>query len=81
MLNENPEVRILIGGHTDGIGDAAYNLKLSEERAKVVFHYLTDKGVAPERLTYKGFGASNPIADNSTDAGRAKNRRTEVTVL
>jgi outer membrane protein OmpA-like peptidoglycan-associated protein len=72
FMKENPEVKILIGGHTDNQGPAAYNQLLSENRAKSVFIYLTK---------YKGFGMNQPIDDNSSIEGRAKNRRTEITVL
>lgn len=81
FLTENPDVRILIGGHTDNQGNAGYNQRLSENRAKSVFSHLVQKGIDPLRLEYKGFGLSNPVADNSTPDGRARNRRTEITVL
>ena len=81
FLIENPDVSILIGGHTDNIGQAAYNQSLSESRAKAVNGYLINKGVDASRLKYKGFGMNQPIADNETEQGRAKNRRTEITIL
>ncbi len=81
FMKENPELKILIGGHTDNQGPAAYNQLLSENRAKSVFIYLTRGGVPQERLKYKGFGMNQPIDDNSSIEGRAKNRRTEITVL
>ncbi len=81
LLNENPEVKILIGGHTDNVGSEEYNLELSEQRARVVFQYLIDKGISSARLEYKGFGSTNPITINNTEQGRAKNRRTEIMVL
>lgn len=81
LLNENPDIRILIGGHTDTVGGAEYNLRLSEDRAAVVHRYLIDQGVDAGRLQYKGYGAEKPIADNNTEAGRAINRRTEVVVV
>jgi len=81
LLKVNPEVRILIGGHTDNAGADIYNQNLSEERAKVVYQYLVDHGISAERLEVKGFGASHPVADNDTEAGRSLNRRTEIIVL
>ncbi len=81
FLKDNPTVKILIEGHTDNIGTAADNLKLSENRAKSVIKYLVNNRIAAERLTAKGFGATKPIADNKIEEGRALNRRTEVKVL
>jgi len=80
LLNENPALKIQINGHTDNIGKAADNVTLSNNRAKAVVAYLTSKGIAPARLTFKGFGATRPISDNSTEDGRAQNRRTELEV-
>ena len=76
FLNENLTINIQIQGHTDNIGNDAANLKLSENRAKSVFGYLLEKGIAEYRLTYKGFGKSIPVAGNDSEEGRAKNRRT-----
>ncbi len=81
FLRTNPSVSILIGGHTDNLGHAAYNQSLSENRAKSVFSYLISGGVEASRLKFKGFGMNQPIADNETEEGRAKNRRTEITIL
>lgn len=81
ILLDNANVKIEINGHTDNVGDAAKNQKLSEERAKAVYAYLVDKGVNAENLSYKGYGDTNPKADNETDAGRAQNRRTDFTIL
>ena len=81
LLKENPTLKIQINGHTDNIGKAKDNLVLSENRAKQVVKYLTDAGINAQRLTYKGFGATQPIADNATEVGRAKNRRTELKVI
>ncbi len=72
---------IEIGGHTDNVGSAPSNLKLSEDRAKAVRDYLISKSIDPARLTAKGYGMTKPISDNKTAAGRAENRRTEVTIL
>lgn len=74
-LVDNPQIEVEIRGHTDNTGSFDYNMKLSEERAKSVRAYLVNKGVAPERLSAKGFGQTKPIADNNTSEGRAKNRR------
>jgi outer membrane protein OmpA-like peptidoglycan-associated protein len=76
FLNENPTVKVEIQGHTDNIGRDEDNLLLSENRAKSVYDYVVSKGVNANRLRYKGYGESQPIADNNTAAGRAKNRRT-----
>lgn len=81
FLLKNPAVRIQINGHTDNIGTESDNLKLSEKRAQAVVEYLIRNGIDATRLQYKGFGASSPIADNQTDEGRAKNRRTEMVIL
>jgi outer membrane protein OmpA-like peptidoglycan-associated protein/tetratricopeptide (TPR) repeat protein len=81
LLNENPTVKIQIEGHTDNIGNAADNLKLSTSRAKAVVNYLITKGINPTRLTPKGFGATKPVAENKTEEGRAENRRTELKVV
>ena len=74
-------VTIEIAGHTDNVGDATANQKLSEDRANAVKQYLEKKGIAANRVTAKGYGNTQPIADNSTAAGKQKNRRTEVHIL
>jgi outer membrane protein OmpA-like peptidoglycan-associated protein len=81
LLNENPTLKIQINGHTDSIGKASDNQKLSENRAKAVVTYLITKGVNSTRLVSKGFGATQPLAVNKTEEGRALNRRTELKVL
>ena len=81
LMRDNPKLRIEIGGHTDNQGSASYNMKLSESRAKAVADYLIAKGIDPKRLQYRGYGKTKPIADNSTDEGRAKNRRVEMKIL
>jgi outer membrane protein OmpA-like peptidoglycan-associated protein len=78
-LNDWPDVRVEVGGHTDSAGGEAHNLRLSEARARSVRDYLAGQGVDPDRLRAKGYGESRPIADNATAAGRAKNRRVELT--
>jgi len=80
-MQDNPTVRIQIEGHTDNVGKAADNLKLSENRAKAVVSYLVSKNISITRLTSKGFGATKPIADNKTEEGKAQNRRTELKVV
>lgn len=74
----NPLTTVRIYGHTDSTGPVAYNQKLSEKRAQAVVNYLVENGVAPERLTARGFGESRPAALNTTSEGRQKNRRVEL---
>ena len=81
LMNENPNVKILISGYTDNVGNPADNLKLSTGRAVSVVNYLLGKGVNNSRLSFKGFGEANPVADNNTEEGRALNRRTELSVV
>jgi flagellar motor protein MotB len=81
LLIQNPTVKIEIGGHTDIIGAEGYNQTLSEKRALAVVDYIISKGIKLERLSYKGYGNSMPIGDNSTEEGRELNRRTEVKIL
>ncbi|WP_169737657.1 OmpA family protein [Thermonema rossianum] len=81
LLKENPTVIVEIAGHTDDRGSAAYNLELSRKRANAVKEYLLQKGMSPDRFVTKGYGESQPIADNKTEEGRAKNRRFELIVL
>lgn len=76
FLKENPTVKVEIQGHTDNIGRDDDNLLLSENRAKSVYDYVVTQGIPANRLRYKGYGESNPIASNNTEEGRAKNRRT-----
>jgi outer membrane protein OmpA-like peptidoglycan-associated protein len=78
LLKRSPILKLEIQGHTDNVGNDAYNQTLSEARAKAVVTWLTQNGVAAVRLTAKGYGKTRPIADNATDAGRAKNRRVEI---
>ena len=80
-LKRKDDERIEIGGHTDNVGTAAKNLKLSEDRAKSVMSYLIAQGIGTERVQAKGYGDTEPIEENNTDAGRQKNRRTEVKIL
>ncbi len=79
-LQKHSTIKIRIEGHTDNIGDPELNQSLSLFRAKVVATYLIDKGIEPNRIKAKGYGHSKPVADNSTEEGRAKNRRVEFVV-
>jgi outer membrane protein OmpA-like peptidoglycan-associated protein len=78
MLQQNPDVKISVEGHTDNVGSAASNQALSEKRAQAVVAWLTSHGVSAARLKAKGWGQSKPLADNGSDEGRGKNRRVEL---
>jgi outer membrane protein OmpA-like peptidoglycan-associated protein len=80
LMTDNPALKVEISGHTDNVGTAADNIKLSTNRAKSVVDYLVSKGIDVKRMTYKGYGAAKPIASNATEEGRALNRRTEFTI-
>jgi OOP family OmpA-OmpF porin len=79
-LKDNPTIHVEVGGHTDSVGSDAYNQKLSERRAKTVADELTKDGISASRLTVRGYGERKPVADNKTEAGRARNRRVELVV-
>ena len=79
-LEENPDIRIKIDGYTDFIGSEGYNLELSVKRAKSIRNYLVDRGVKSSNISIEGYGKQNPIANNATAAGRAKNRRVEFII-
>jgi outer membrane protein OmpA-like peptidoglycan-associated protein len=81
ILNEYPDARFSIEGHTDSSGSDAFNQKLSESRASAVMTYLISNGVASNRLTAKGYGESKPIDNNATKAGRDRNRRVEINLV
>ena len=81
MLNKYPNVNIAIGGHTDNTGAERINTKLSINRSKTVGKYLTKKGINANRFTASGYASSKPIANNKTKAGRAQNRRVELTAI
>jgi OOP family OmpA-OmpF porin len=81
FLKEHGDAMVEIDGYTDSIGSDAYNQKLSERRANAVKAYLVSQGIAASRITAKGFGKSQPVADNATEAGRAANRRAVVIEL
>jgi OOP family OmpA-OmpF porin len=80
FLNENPDLEVRVNGHTDNSGYALNNQTLSDQRAYAVYNYLLRKGVKGN-ISYKGFGATKPLATNSTPAGRARNRRVELEVI
>ena len=81
FLRKNPTVRVEIGGHTDSVGDDAANRLLSENRARSVCNYLISNGLAENRLAAKGYGETQPVGENATEAGRAANRRVECRVI
>lgn len=81
VLKLKPAMVIEIDGHTDNTGTKEINQKLSQDRADAVMNYLIKKGISSTRLTAKGFGDSLPVADNDTEEGKAKNRRTEVKII
>ncbi len=80
ILQQHPDIRVSVEGHTDAVGSDAYNLKLSERRAAAVKRYLIDHGIVASRLTSEGFGKRRPVATNDTADGRAQNRRVELQV-
>jgi outer membrane protein OmpA-like peptidoglycan-associated protein len=80
LLKENMDLKIQISGHTDNQGSDAMNMTLSENRAKAVKEYLIGQGINSSRLSSKGFGKTQPIDTNDTEAGRKNNRRTEFIV-
>jgi len=79
-LLEHPGMEVEISGHTDNVGNEKINLALSKERAFEVLNYLSSKGVEGRLLSYQGYGSSRPVADNGTEEGRGKNRRTEFVI-
>ncbi|MCY9829505.1 OmpA family protein [Vibrio chagasii] len=80
VLNAYPQARATIVGHTDSSGSALYNQKLSERGAQSVINKLIELGVTPTKIEYRGEGGSQPIANNDSEEGRAKNRRIEITL-
>ncbi|WP_124979332.1 OmpA family protein [Nonlabens xiamenensis] len=81
ILNKYPEAKFSIDGHTDSVGSARYNERLSDDRALSVKTYLVENGINEFRLSSQGYGESKPVADNSTAAGRAQNRRVEINLV
>jgi outer membrane protein OmpA-like peptidoglycan-associated protein len=80
-LRKNTAMKMEVRGHTDNVGDEKANQKLSEGRAKTVYDYLTGRGIETTRLSYTGFGETQPIADNANAEGRILNRRTEFKII
>ena len=80
-MRQYGETTIVVAGHTDSTGQAAYNQALSERRAAAVRNYLVSQGVSPSRIQTVGYGMRQPVASNATEAGRAQNRRVELTIL
>ena len=78
IMTADQPLKLEVQGHTDNVGNDAYNQTLSEARAKAVVMWLTQHGVAADRLTAKGYGKTKPVADNGSDEGRARNRRVEI---
>jgi outer membrane protein OmpA-like peptidoglycan-associated protein len=81
FLVENPDVKIEVGGHTNGIPSHDYCDRLSTSRAKAVVDYLVDRGISDSRLTFKGYGKRYPVSSNDTKSGRAKNQRVEIKIM
>ncbi len=81
VLNDYPEIKLEIGGHTDNVGKPERNKELSQKRADAVKQYLVDKGINPDRLIAVGYGQEKPVTENKTKADKAKNRRTEFVLL
>ena len=81
VLQQFPEVRVEVQGHTDNVGDDAKNLKLSQDRAQAVVDYFVKKGLAADRLVAKGFGETKPVVENDTKANQALNRRVEFLLI
>jgi len=81
FLNDNPNIRIEIQGHTDTVGTDEYNMILSTARAKAVYDFLIEHQITRERIEYQGFGLTRPVSENDTEEGRAQNRRTEFMII
>ncbi|MBC7450425.1 MAG: OmpA family protein, partial [Cytophagales bacterium] len=81
ILKKNPGLKVEVSGHTDNVGDPALNQALSENRAKTVVNFLIQNGISSSRLVAKGYGSTQPVAPNTTEEGRQKNRRTEMKIL
>lgn len=81
ILEKHEDFKLKISGYTDNTGDAAYNVSLSDKRAHAAETYIVSKGIDASRVSAKGYGAENPIAENETAEGRAKNRRVEFEIV
>ena len=80
-LRRNPELKLEVAGYTDNTGNHNYNVRLSQKRAESVRNYLVAQGIAADRLTAKGYGPADPVADNDSEAGRAANRRVALHII
>lgn len=80
-IKNNPDTELQILGYTDNTGNDKINIPLSEKRAKSVYDFIVSKGISSSRMKYEGLGSKDPVADNSTAAGRSENRRVEVYIL
>ena len=81
LMQQNPQIKVEISGHTDNVGNKEHNAVLSKNRAKSVFDYLVNKGIDSDRMIYAGYGFDNPVTTNDTPEGRALNRRTEFKII
>jgi len=81
ILERYPDVRVEVAGHTDSVGNPTYNLTLSERRALSVLEFLVERGIDRDRMVARGYGQTDPVADNATEAGRAMNRRVELRII
>ena len=81
FMKESGDAKVEISGHTDNTGTPEYNKELSEKRAASVVNYLIERGISPDRLVSAGYGEERPVADNNTESGKARNRRTELTII
>jgi outer membrane protein OmpA-like peptidoglycan-associated protein len=81
MMKDNPQIKIEIAGHTDSTGSKEFNMKLSWMRSESVADWLIRNGISSKRIVTKGYGDTKPVADNTTDEGRRKNRRTEILII
>lgn len=81
VVKEFDQTVLVIDGHTDSTGRRDYNMQLSQRRSETVGRYLSSQGVAPVRMATYGYGPDHPVASNDTDAGRAQNRRVELTLM
>ena len=80
-MQENPQIKVEVSGHTDNLGQPAYNKQLSEKRAQAVYNYLVQQGIDKDRLVPIGYGQAKPLADNTSEQGRQQNRRIEFRIL
>jgi outer membrane protein OmpA-like peptidoglycan-associated protein len=81
LMSKRPDIKgVEVQGHTDNTGTAPYNLRLSQSRAQAVVDAIAKLGIDPSRMTAKGYGQEKPLGPNTTDAGRAKNRRVQVMI-